>query len=310
MRVLLSGASSFTGYWFCRQLLERGHQVQALLQRESLESYSGTRKARVEKLHSLTECSFSISFGSESFCELVRSDGWDIYCHHGFRVENYRSDDFDVLAAVADNTRNLKSTLKILKSSGCERILFTGSVFEAGEGLGGEGLPNITYYGLSKSLAWQIFSHEASLQDFCLGKFVIPNPFGPLEEKRFTHYLMSRWEAGEPAEVRTPDYVRDNIHVDLLALDYAEFLETMPSESGVWTRNPSGFVASQGVFTQHLAEQVRRRTAWPCEVKLPKQADFPEPRIRINSEPALARHSSWSEEKAFDAFVNYYLNRG
>jgi len=50
-----------------------------------------------------------------------------------------------------------------------------------------------------------------------LGKFVIPNPFGPFEEPRFTAYLMRSWKDGKPAGVKTPDYVRDNVPVDLLA---------------------------------------------------------------------------------------------
>ena len=49
------------------------------------------------------------------------------------------------------------------------------------------------------------------------GKFVIPNPFGPLEEPRFCAYLVRTWKKGETARVNTPLYVRDNIHVSLLA---------------------------------------------------------------------------------------------
>ena len=40
-----------------------------------------------------------------------------------------------------------------------------------------------------------------------LEKFVIPNPFGPYEEPRFTAYLMRTWLAGETAHVQTPRYV-------------------------------------------------------------------------------------------------------
>jgi hypothetical protein len=46
---------------------------------------------------------------------------------------------------------------------------------------------------------------------------VIANPFGPLEEPRFCAYLVKTWAAGQVPEVRTPLYVRDNIHVSLLA---------------------------------------------------------------------------------------------
>ena len=60
---------------------------------------------------------------------------------------------------------------------------------------------------------FRYYCHEAGL---ALGKFVIPNPFRPFEEPRFTAYLMRNWREGKPAEVKTPDYLRDNIHVDLL----------------------------------------------------------------------------------------------
>ena len=33
MKILFTGASSFTGYWFVKELAERGHEVTALLRR-------------------------------------------------------------------------------------------------------------------------------------------------------------------------------------------------------------------------------------------------------------------------------------
>jgi UDP-glucose 4-epimerase len=53
---------------------------------------------------------------------------------------------------------------------------------------------------------------------------VIPNPFGLYEEPHFTAYLMTTWLASETPRVQTPRYVRDNIHVSLLAKAYAAFV--------------------------------------------------------------------------------------
>ena len=50
-----------------------------------------------------------------------------------------------------------------------------------------------------------------------LAKFVIANPFGPLEEPRFTAYLAREWLGGRSAVVRTPEYLRDNIGGGLCA---------------------------------------------------------------------------------------------
>ena len=102
-------------------------------------------------------------------------------------------------------------------------VVLTGSVFEADEGAGDAPLRAFSPYGVSKGLTAHVASYWCSVLDIPLGKFVIPNPFGPFEEPRFCSFLIKTWREGKPAEVRTPDYVRDNIHVDLLAKVYAAF---------------------------------------------------------------------------------------
>ena len=39
MKLLLTGCSSFTGYWFAKCLAEAGHEVVATLTRDSAEAY-------------------------------------------------------------------------------------------------------------------------------------------------------------------------------------------------------------------------------------------------------------------------------
>ena len=138
-------------------------------------------------------------------------------------MTNYKSQDFDVAGAVAKTTRQLPVVLDTLQNSGCGKIVLTGSVFENDEGAGSDDLRAFSPYGLSKAFTWQTFRYYAQLRKMTLGKFVIPNPFGPYEEPRFTHYLMKNWFAGKTAIVNTPLYVRDNIHVSLLAKIYARY---------------------------------------------------------------------------------------
>ena len=129
-----------------------------------------------------------------------------------------------------------------------------------------------------------MFACEARVQEMRLGKFVISNPFGPYEEPRFTAYLMRTWLKGETAAVKTPDYVRDNIHVSLLAKAYADFVGNLPTEPGFQKLNPSGYVESQGSFALRFARNMRDRLTLPCELDLKQQTDFAEPRIRINTD--------------------------
>src|SRR5208282_1504817 len=134
-------------------------------------------------------------------------------CHHAARVANYRSPNFDALGAAAENTRSLPSQLQAMRDGGLKGLELTGSIFEQDEGVGSAPLRAFSPYGLSKGITAQIARYWCEILNIPMGKFVIPNPFGILEEPRFCAYLVKCWKAGEAAEVRTPQYVRDNVHV-------------------------------------------------------------------------------------------------
>lgn len=302
MKIIFTGATSFTGFWFVQTLAAAGHELICPTTAE-LESYSGIRKQRVEKLKSL--CTFvpASPFGSEHFVRLAGSAKFDVLCHHAADVRNYKSEDFDAIGALQSNTLNLPALLKLFRCP----VVLTGSVFENDEGSGDEPLNAFSPYGLSKGMTYQFFRYHCHKAGVPLGKFVIPNPFGPWEEPRFTAYLMKNWREGKMAEVKTPGYVRDNIHADLLAPVYAAFVSRVAAaKSGNLKINPSGYAGTQGEFTERLAREVKARTKWACEVKLCEQTEFNEPLRRVNSDPAALMVPAWDEKKAWDGFVEFY----
>ncbi len=80
MNILLTGVSSFTGYWFAKALAEAGHDVVAPL-RGAPDRYEGRRAARVRglgKIRLVPDC----PFGSETFLTLARAHRFDLLCHH------------------------------------------------------------------------------------------------------------------------------------------------------------------------------------------------------------------------------------
>jgi nucleoside-diphosphate-sugar epimerase len=303
MNILLTGASSFTGYWFARELAAAGHEVTALLRRPAAEYTDALRRQRAADLESRCRIAAGIIFGDDKFLALVRDGGFDVLCHHAADVTNYKSPDFDVVAAVENNTRQIAQVTSALKSGGCRRLVVTGSVFENDEGAGSGDLAAFSPYGLSKALTWQMFRYYSERAGMAVGKFVIANPFGPQEEPRFTSYLMKNWLAGETPAVNTPDYVRDNIHVSLLAKAYCQFVSGMPS-SGACRLAPSGYVESQGAFAQRLASEMRSRIGRPCHLELRRQTDFSEPLIRINTDPVAAE--GFDPSTAWDDMASYY----
>ncbi len=307
MKILFTGASSFTGYWLVKTLATAGHEIVCPL-RGAVENYDGMRKLRVEKLSSLCRLIPHAPFGSENFSNLIRSGGrWDFLCHHATESANYKSPDFDAAAALQNNTQNLRAVLAAMKKVGLRGTILTGSIFENDEGKGDEPLRAFSGYGLSKGLTWQMFRFYCGEAQIPLGKFVIPNPFGPLEEPRFTAYLMKTWREGKTAGVKTPDYLRDNIHVDLLAVAYEHFFNRIAAmNSGEAKINPSQYVETQGEFAQRVAREVRKRLGWECKLELSKQEDFSEPLRRVNTDPVAANFQNWNETKAWDGFAEFY----
>lgn len=305
MKILLTGASSFTGLWFARALHAAGHSVVMPL-RGTADSYgAGVRADRVRALAAHGEVVWECSFGSPRFLDLAASGEWDLLCHHAARVGDYRSAGFDVTGAVAENTLALPEVLAAMR--GLRGVVLTGSVFEADEGAGSKPLRAFSPYGLSKGLTGQVVRHWCEVAGLPLGRFVIANPFGPFEEPRFGAYLMRCFLRGEVPEVRTPLYVRDNIHVDLLAARYAGFCAELAGGT-VWRRlNPSGYVESQGGFAQRFAHEMSARLGRPCEVRLGTQTDFSEPLMRVNTDPAAPEVPGWDEAAAWDGVAAFYV---
>jgi nucleoside-diphosphate-sugar epimerase len=292
--------------WFVRELAAAGHDVTAIF-RKPVEGYcDDVRRQRVMLASEVSSFIHVCSFGDESFLALIGEGGWDLLCHHAADVTNYKSPDFDTVGAVTNNTRNLLAVLQALKAVGCRKLVLSGSVFEGGEGSGSQGLPDFSPYGLSKALTAQIFRYYCVHAGLSLGKFVIPNPFGPLEEPRFTAYLMKNWLTGGTPACSSPSYVRDNIHVTLLAKAYVRFAQDLPDVPGFTKINPSGYAESQGAFTLRLAQEMRPRLRLPCLVELKKQTDFSEPRVRINTDILDADALGWNESAAWDDMAAYY----
>ena len=227
-------------------------------------------------------------------------------CHHAARVRDNRSPDFDVPGALQENTANLRAVLEALARGGLRSVVLTGSVFEQDEGAGEAPLIAFSPYGLSKGLTAAVVSHRCREFGLRYGKFVIPNPFGPLEEPRFCGYLMRTWRKGEVAHVNTPAYVRDNIHVSLLADAYAKFVGEMGAGKGRNKLNPSGYVEPQGAFAERFAAAMRPRLGLECAIELIKQTDFSEPLMRVNVDSAARYVGGWDEDAAWDTAAEGY----
>lgn len=308
MKILFTGASSFSGMWFVKELASQGHDVTAIF-RQPYGNYQEIRKMRIDNLSGICRQLFDCPFGSPQFISAIDAeDRWDLFCHHASDVVNYKSPDFDFVAALGNNTRHIKSVLASLKRRHCQKVLLTGSVFEQREGLGTDVLEAVSPYGLSKGLSADVFTYFCTLLELSLGKFVIPNPFGAYEEKRYTSYLANAWLAGKTPEINTPEYIRDNIPITLLTKAYCRFAGQLENNHGFQKLNPSYIPETQASFTERFAQAMRPRISQPCAFVICKQTDFSEPRVRINTDKLDTAELHWNSDIFWNELAQYYMN--
>jgi len=120
---------------------------------------------------------------------------------------------------------------------------------------------------------------------------------------------MKCWAAGSAAGVNTPAYLRDNIHVDLLARAYAGFVADIAGQRRDMRLGPIGYIETQGQFAGRFAGAMRNRLGLDCALSLAEQRDFAEPLARINTDRVDTAALGWDEGAAWDGIAAYYRGK-
>lgn len=298
MRVLLTGASSFSGMWIAEALVKAGHEVVAVARSGAYAD--PLRQARMDRVAALAKIVTDAPFGSDRFLDVVKSGGFDAIGLHGAEVGDYKSPTYDMPAAVAANTLNAEQVFEAAQGA---RVVITGTVFEPGEGKGTEPLVSFSPYGTAKALTGERLQSTAQAAALPVSKFVIPNPFGPWEERKFQRLVMTRWSRGEPVHIDQALYIRDNIPVDLLALAY---VKTVEGAFGDYCA-PSCYAGTVGSFFERMARETRMRTGWACTLTLADTQTFAEPEARVNRTRLDTAALGWSEQGFWDAYADHYM---
>jgi nucleoside-diphosphate-sugar epimerase len=301
MRVLLTGASSFTGLWIARALAARGAEVTAVC-RGRPEHYDRARRARIEAVGAGAAVVFDRPFGSPGFLQLLEGAlPFDVLCLHHAEVGDFRRPDFQPLDAARANTLGLVEVLARMGRRGLARVVHTGTVFETGEGDGDRPLKAIGAYGLAKTLTAAVVRHAAAEAGIEAIKVTIPSPFGPGQGDGFIGQMIEAWCHGRPIVLNHPDRVRDFVPVDLLAEHYAGLALGRQAVPAGGKSNPSGYVETVQAFAERLAGELRPRLGIACLVQAsnpPKPSR--EPRRRFNTEPLPGLFDAAKRAARFD----------
>ena len=209
--------------------------------------------------------------------------------------------DYEFEAAFANNTRSMRQVCIALASKSCQKVIVSGSIFEEGDEL-------FSPHGLVKRMTAETTTFYGNQSGMHVSKFVIPNPFGPLDNPKLIDYLCREWYAGRTPQIRTPLYVRDNIPVDLLAHGFVYWVEECPNTVGTSAFTPSGYISSMGEFVDKVAAEMRPRLGLACAVEMGSQTDFSQPMVLVNDTPLQHMFSEWNETEFWDLLAEHQLN--
>ena len=313
MRVLMTGASSFTGGWMARRLAEAGAVITAARRGCHADDEPRVRERSAAIAKRVRQVDLA-PFGSDRFLDLLDKDGpFDVLCLHGATIGDHRNPDFDVIGALRTDTFRIAQVLERFAARGGGTVIVTGTVFEADEGRGEAPQGAIGGYGLAKTLTWQVIRHAALDRGLRLGKFVIPHPFGPMEKSGLTSMLAEAWLNGQVPTLSAPHLVRDHLHVDLLARAYAKLVREAHGASDSSTvrhAGPSGHVETVASFVARFARSIGPLLGVPTRWSAAATSSgCTQPRIRCNAEPAAGLYPEFDEARAFEELAVWYLQR-
>ena len=304
MRILFTGASSFTGYWFVRELVAAGHQVVAACRGDG--RYEGLRAERVRMVRELCETRYDFAFGNDNFLALAKTP-FDVLCHHGAEVGDYRSPDFDPYRAAAANLHRLPEVLRALKDRGCGRLVLTGSVFEANEGAGSAPLRAFSPYGLSKTLTASAAAFYAEREGFTFEKVRDPEPVRPLRGTAFHRLPDENVACGRDRPRADAALCPRQYPCQPARQGLCRFCRRRPAARYGAPAQPERLCGEPGCLrSSACAARRRAASAGHAASSSALRLEFPEPPVRINIDLIDVGALEWDEVRAWDEFERYY----
>jgi UDP-glucose 4-epimerase len=300
LNVLLTGISSFSGAHFAYELMSLNHRVIGFTR-----DANSWGLAEQERILWLKKSFPTVEIYNLEQISKIKDQNVDILCLHGAYVHNYQSVDFDIAAAVE---KTFEVTNPLIAKFPQARIFHTGTFSEPDESSGN--VPRLSFnpYSTSKSKIWQqIQSLEKERR---IAKYVMPNPFGPLESKRFTDYLLKSWARMQTPIVNFPFHVRDNVPIDLLRKHYARCVENFEfGDERIEKFYPSMFAETVQAFAQRYKNELETRSGFQLGLGTNLNSAYTEPIVRVNHENCQMVVKDWIEEKSWDSTAEDAIKR-
>jgi UDP-glucose 4-epimerase len=212
-RVIITGASSFTGVWISRAFNLAGWDVHSFCARAET-AYQGLVAERVKLLRDFSTVHFEMQSESKEFLQKIENVMPHIFVYHHHYMTDYGSENYNLSLALKVGLTPLPEIMKSLKMIATSGIIFSSSYFENFD-------PKVSPYGESKRIIGKEIESLSSKLEIPFSKIIIPNPVGPLEnEDRFIPQLLKAARNKEDFKLTAPTKKANHVPVSFLAEGY------------------------------------------------------------------------------------------
>jgi len=158
---------------------------------------------------------------------------------------------------------------------------------------------------LSKSLTGQIIRHYCHKHTVNYKKFIIPNPFGELEdENRLSTFVAKKWLDKKIFVIQQPAYLRDNIPIKILSKRYSYFIKRKKLKLD----SPSLYRLSNLDFITLFSKEMKKRSNLKCEFSFINNPNYTEPMKKFNDNRLKINEFKTTTKDLWDELIKYYLN--
>lgn len=288
--VIMDGCSSFTGYWFAKELQKNKYLVIKLFNKKK-EKYFGNYKLRVLDLKD-NNSYFNIKFGSKSFLKLLTKYKNFIYIHHAAYTKDYDNDDnFNLIEAISENNYNIEKFFEILKEKNCKKIILSNSYYQKyGK------YENLNKYALSKSITNDCFDYFSKKYNVILKKIMIASPFGPLEQKGLLKYVCEQILTNKIPSINNSHDKNDFIYIKKLSRELLKFIEN--SEANL---NCGQYYLNNKEMIEIVSKEIEKVKKIKVEIKYKKNS------YKIFDRKMKTRLKK--SNKDINEYIKYYLSK-
>lgn len=277
MHILFLGVSSFSGHHFIKKLSQNKKNKIICTLTKKLKNYKSIRYERIKIIKKIKNVKIieKIKFGDKKFINLLKKKKFNVICLHHALTKNYNSDSkFNLKKSLIENTKNINKVFSKIDNK-C-KIVVSNTIFQ---NIPSKNYKAVNNYGLSKSSSYdkiKLFCKKFNLK---YKSIYITNPWGPLEEKKLNHYLITNWIQNKKIFISHPNYIRDNIFIDKLSKNYNKILYSNSKKIEYF---PSGYCSTNKVFIEAFKNKFEKFFNKKVKIEYGQKSKYSQPLYRIN----------------------------